>query len=380
MKFVPFNPAKNQEKKNISQGTYSQNPPWHTVRPSLQASAVPLFASLSQDSILGAARNLASQAATNTPTAGGTLSINGVSLGSYDYITTGTTTISSFTTSDWFTSTEDTRSAWIIISGNLTINAGQTLIPSVRKLFTVVYVSGNLTVNGSISMSARGANHSGTGNSGGATTAAAIRIGTGTFSAVVNPQIPAAGGSGGNGTTTDNGFNNGIGGTNGGTGGGGSGGKFTGSGRGGNGSAGTCFTGGGGGGGMLGSSSNGGDAATNGGKGGNGTGSVSAGGSGNPGGTGTGGAFGPDGNAGTGGVLIVICEGTFSGSGTIAGNGVAGARASGQVGGGGSGGGSVTILYGTDSSTITPTATGGAGSFTGNGGNGTARKLAIGAN
>ena len=79
------------------------------------------------------------------------------------------------------------------MNGNLTINSGQTFIPSVRKLFTVLYVTGNLVVNGSISMTGRGANHSGTGSSGGATTAVDIRIGTGTFSAVVNPQIPAAG-------------------------------------------------------------------------------------------------------------------------------------------------------------------------------------------
>jgi hypothetical protein len=78
--------------------------------------------------------------------------------------------------------------------------------------------------------------------------------------------------------------------------------------------------------------------------------------------------------------LIVIVGGTLSGTGTIAANGVFGNRASGQVGGGGSGGGSVTVLYGTDSSTITPTATGGAGSSCGSGGNGTARKLAIGSN
>jgi hypothetical protein len=76
----------------------------------------------------------------------------------------------------------------------------------------------------------------------------------------------------------------------------------------------------------------------------------------------------------------VIVGGTFSGTGTIAGNGVNGVRPSGSIAGGASGGGSVTVLYGTDSSSITPTATGGAGEFSGNGGNGTARKLAIGAN
>jgi hypothetical protein len=76
----------------------------------------------------------------------------------------------------------------------------------------------------------------------------------------------------------------------------------------------------------------------------------------------------------------VIVGGTLSGTGTIVANGVDGVRPSGSIAGGASGGGSVTVLYGTDSSSITPTATGGAGQFSGNGGNGTARKLAIGAN
>jgi hypothetical protein len=316
-----------------------------------------------------------------TPTDGGELTINSQTMGTYEVTARkSTTTISSFAASDWFTSTKDTTSSWIVVNGNLTINAGQTVIPSVRKLFTVLYVTGNLVCNGSISMTARGANHSGTGDSGGATTAVAVRIGTGTFSAVTNPQIPATGGAGATGTNVDNQVVNGTAGSSGGSGGGGAGGKFTGAGRSGGGAAGTCFSGGGGGGGMLGSASNAGTAGANGGKGGDALGTVSAGGSGNPGGTGTGGANGPDGNAGTGGTLIVIVGGTLSGSGTIAANGVAGNRASGQVGGGGSGGGSVTVLYGTDSSSITPTATGGAGSACGSGGAGTARKLAIGAN
>ena len=72
----------------------------------------------------------------------------------------------------------------------------------------------------------------------------------------------------------------------------------------------------------------------------------------------------------------MIVGGTLSGTGTIVANGVNGVRPSGSIAGGASGGGSVTVLYGTDSSSITPTATGGAGEFSGNGGNGTARKLA----
>lgn len=117
----------------------------------------------------------------------------------------------------------------------------------------------------------------------------------------------------------------------------------------------------------------------NGGKGGNAAGGASAGGSGNPGGN-SGGISGLPGGVGTGGVLVVICEGTLSGTGTIVAGGVDGVRPSGSVAGGASGGGSVTVLYKTDSSSITPAAAGGTGQFSGNGGNGTARKLAIGAN
>lgn len=332
--------------------------------------------------VLAFSRSLSSTLAnfSTGPTSGADLTINGNSVGNFDYTVYGSTAISSFIPSNWFTSTQDSAWAFIIINGDLTIDAGQTFIPSVRKLCTVLYVTGNLVCNGTISMTARGANHSGTGNSGGSVGATNLRIGTGTFSAVTNPQIPAAGGAGATGSSTDNLVVNGSAGTSGGLGGGGAGGKFGGTGRGGNGAAGTSFSGGGGGGGMLNSSSNGGDAVANGGKGGDGTNSVSAGGSGNPGGTGTGLPNGPDGNVGTGGTLIVIVEGTLSGNGSIVSNGVDGARASGQVGGGGSGGGSVTILFKTDSSTITPVASGGVGSSCGSGGAGTARKLAIGSN
>jgi hypothetical protein len=313
------------------------------------------------------------------PTAGTSLVLDSQSVGSYDYTTRkSNTTISSFSAGDWFTSTQDTASSWIIVNGNLTINSGQTLIPSVRKLFTVLYVTGNLVLNGGISMTARGANHSGTGSSGGAVTATALRIGTGTFGAVVNPQIPAAGGAGGPGTNVDNTISSGSNGTSGATGGGGAGGKFGGSVTSGAGAAGTCFTGGSGGGGVItsGTATAGG---ANGGKGGNAAGGASGGGTGNPGGN-SGGVNGLAGNDGTGGVLIIICEGTVSGTGTITANGVDGARPSGAVAGGASGGGSVTVLYKTDSSSITPTANGGAGNYSGAGGNGTARKLAIGAN
>lgn len=313
-----------------------------------------------------------------TPSSGGSLTINSQPVGNYEYTTRkGNTTISSFNATDWFTNTKDTTSSWIVVNGNLTINSGQTLIPPTRKLFTVLYVTGNLTLNGSISMSSRGANHSGTGDSGGATSAVDIRIGTGTFGAVTNPQIPAAGGAGGAARVASSNGQNGTAGTAGGTGGGSSGQAFS-SGTSGAGAAGTCFSGGGGGGGVLGGTA--GAAVANGGRGGAGAGAVSGGGAGNPGGAGTGLPYGPDGESGTGGTLIVIVGGTFSGNGTITANGANGGGYSGQIFGGSSGGGSITVLYGTDSSTITPVANGGNSGQGGSGGAGTARKLAIGAN
>ena len=331
-------------------------------------------------SILSFARTLSTTYSGQTvaPTSGGALRINSQAVGNYDYTVSNGGTISSFTASDWFTATQDTASAWIIVNGNLTITSGQTFIPSVRKLFTVLYVTGNLVVNGSISMTGRGANHSGSGNSGGATTAVDIRIGTGTFSAVVNPQIPAAGGAGGTGRSTD-GANNGTAGSNGGTGGGGGGYRFT-AGTSGAGSAGTCFTGGTGGGAAIGAGLAG-SGVANGGAGGQGIPTTSAavtGGTGNPGGNdGTAQA----GGVGTGGTLIIIVAGALSGTGSVVANGVNSNRIGGGPPGGASGGGSVTILFGTNpSGPTTLTATGGDGLSGGIGGNGTARKLAIGAN
>ncbi len=332
-------------------------------------------------SILTFARTLSTTFAGQnvTPTSGGALTIDSQAVGNYDYtVVSSDVTVSSFTNSDWFTVTQDTVSAWVVVRGNLTINAGQTFIPSNRKLFTVLYVTGNLVNNGTISMTARGANHSGIGASGGATTAANIRIGTGTFSAVTNPQVPAAGGAGAP-SKSNISYNNGSAGLNGGTGGGATGECISGT-TASAGSAGTSYSGGCGSGGALSGTSEAGGA--NGGKGGNSSGSFSGGGTGNPGGTGQG-----DGNpspynglSGTGGVLIVIVAGQLSGTGSIQANGVGVVRPPGSTAGGGSGGGSVTVLFGTDTSSISPTATGGAGIASGSGGAGTARKLAIGLN
>ncbi len=380
IRFVPFNPPQNPTKTNISQGTYTENPPWHQVQRRLQgrSSYPPSFSgNLTADSILAAARSVSSQSyPSGSLTTAGTVTINGNTMGSFDYIVVGTTTVSSFNSANWFTNTEDTRSAWVIVKGNLTINSGQTFIPPVRKLFTVIYVTGSLIVNGTISMSARGANHSGTGNSGGYTAPVDIRIGTGSFGAVTNPQIPATGGAGAL-AKSGSGFNNGTAGTDGGTGGGGTGEAYLG-GIAAAGSAGTCFTGGTGSGGAFGVDSF--PGVANGGAGGNGAGTSSTGGgTGNPGGSGTG-TGGVSGLNGTGGTIIVICEGSLTGSGSIIANGVNGARPPGSTGGGASGGGSVNVLFGSNPSGVTVTANGGAGQASGNGGNGTARKLAIGSN
>jgi hypothetical protein len=318
----------------------------------------------------------------SAPAAGSTLTINSVSLGSYDYIVKqGPQTISSFTSTDWFTATQDARSAWIVVNGNLTINAGITVIPAVRKLFTVVYVQGNLVLNGNISMSLRGANHSGTGTSGGAVTAGAIRIATGTLSGVSNPTILAAGGAGGLASSTA--LTTGNVGTSAGsaicTGGGGSGAKGTSNSTTppwgpGSGAAGTAFSGGSGGGAFADFFNTATGPASSGGV------SGGAGGVGMAGGESGVGNPSParlDGSAtadnGTGGVLVVIASGTITGTGTLSavgGNQTAISTSpapNSGVCGGGSGGGIVCLISSVSVSGPTLTAAGGTATATGYG-------------
>lgn len=326
----------------------------------------------------------ASGTSTTNATAGGTISVNGVSLGSYDYAVQNGQTVSSFTNSTWFTATEDTRSALIGVKGNLTIDGGVTFIPDQRKLFTFIYVNGNLTLNGSISMTDRGANHNGTGNSSGSVTAGNILLASGTYSGVSNPQIPSAGGAGAPGQTGGDPGPAGTAGTAGGTGGGG-GGNGNG-GTGGAGQPGTSYVGGSAGGGTRGN--DGGPGTANGGAGGNGNTDGlggGGGGAGQPGGApGQAGPFPCSaGETGIGGVVIIMVTGTFSGSGSITSVGRSGGVGW-NAGGGGSGGGSITVFYGSDTSSITPNASGGAGGVSnaggspgGAGGAGTARKLSF---
>jgi hypothetical protein len=319
------------------------------------------------------------------PTFGGSLTINSVLVGNYDYtIKVGNQAINSFITTDYFTTTADSAASLICIDGNLTINSGVLFTPSVRKLFTCIYVDGDLNVIGNVSMSARGANTSAL-----AVQTANIRLITGTYSGVLNPQVPGAGGDGGAGGSNAT-ASNGTSGSNGATGGGGGGGAYISTG--GSGSQGSSFSGGCGGGG-----SNSGIGNVNatgfGGIGGTGRnvngGNKSSGGTGNPGGPSidnNGNINEATGTSGTGGTLIIYVTGSLSGSGTISCNGVDGLVDSGVIGGGGgSGGGSLTIICNNNTSTTTRTATGGAGGigwpsppynqYGGAGGNGSVRLL-----
>lgn len=290
------------------------------------------------------------------PTNGGTLTLNSQSAGTYEVTARkASTTVSSFVAADWFSSTKDTVSSWVVVNGNLTLSSGVIFRPPVRKLFMVLFVTGNLTFQGAeISMTERGANHSGTGDSGGATTAVPLRIATGTYTgvidysngSVVNPTIPAAGAAGGEGKIQAGAPNVGATGLAGQSGGGTAGVWDTGGPTSGSGSAGTCFSGGSGGGGQRGTTPASTSGGANGGAGGAGGGSGGGGGgAGNLGGTSTGGYS--DGGSGTGGTLIIICQGIVDGAsgGTLSTQGSAG-TAAGGVAGGGSGGGSMTLLYG----------------------------------
>ena len=241
--------------------------------------------------------------------------------------------------------TADSRMLVVRYNGDVLIDAGATITPTTRKRGMFMYVDGALTVNGTISMTARGA-----ANVPGDRILILTDSGT-------SYEIPAVGGA----------ANGGVG-INGATGGGAKGG-----GVGGDGTSGTSYSGGsGGGGGCSGSASwVGFAAAMNGGPGGSGiTGTCSTGGgAGNPGG---GGAV--VGGAGTGGLLIIYAKTvSISSTGSINANGVSGGVV-GTVTGGGSGGGSVNIFYQNDIiNNGVITSNGGLGGSNGNGGVGTVR-------
>lgn len=321
------------------------------------------------------------------PTFGGSLTINSVLVGSYDYtIRVGNQSVNAFSSIDWFTNSADSIASLICVDGDLTINTGVLFRPTQRKLFTCIYVAGNLTVTGGISMSARGANTSAL-----AVQTADIRIINGTYSGVVNPQVPSSGGAGGSGVNGTGDGVLGVSGLNGSTGGGGGAGAYVG--NSGSGSQGSSFSGGSGGGGSNSGAGNH-NATAFGGIGGTGRnvngGNQSSGGTGNPGGPSidNNGNVNPaaTGNTGTGGTLIIFVEGSLVGSGTIGCDGVNGLVFNSVIGpGGGSGGGSLTIICNNDASTTTRTAQGGNGGIGfpsppynqlgGAGGNGSVRLL-----
>lgn len=252
------------------------------------------------------------------------LTVNGQLLHNYDYVRfEGDQTLSGFTESSWFPGTEN--GSIIVVNGNMTINSGVTFQPGNRKKFIFLYVYGNLTLNGAISMTHRGPFHSGQ-NEG------EILITTGTYSSVTNPKIPTGGGGSSNPGATGNGAGTCCGTPS-------------------AGQPGTSFTGGAGG-----AGSGDGQAATRpqaqGGRGGNASGFTGGvrgygGGAGNPGGSGRSEQSGP-GYTGIGGVCIIYCTGTFSGSGSITAAGNRGGYGR-NIHGGSSGGGSVTVMCNTNS-------------------------------
>ena len=293
---------------------------------------------------------------------------------------------------------------------SLTVNSGQTLSVSNRCKAFVIYVQGDLVVNGTISMSSKGAQSAspiGTdttisrwvdGGAGGGVPAHPLFSdeanqpvaggGALTFTAF---SVADSGGAGGSSGTS------GTAGTGGAAGGGGSGGYSNG-GSGGSGVPGYAYGGGSGGGGVGGggppNSTPGGNATNYGGAGGNGGNAYGpnpdaniwsgggGGGAGNNGGSGGSAEPGNNGTAtpggtgsnGTGGVLYIIVGGdvTIGASGVIEADGTNGGNAGAMhpysnppawpSGGGGSGGGSVFILHaGTYSNSGTVRANGGSG-------------------
>ena len=288
-----------------------------------------------------------------------------------DFSTSGTTTV--------YSSGSDDTASYISNFETLTVNSGHTLSLTGRRRAWIIYVRGNCTINGSITMA--------TGSSGAASVVNFNRYTvnglTGSIvepSTEVNFTTPAAGANGGAAKTSTGDGNTGSAGTNGKTGGGGSG-AFNSAGGGsgsGAGAAGTSYSGGAGSGGYS-STTSGQAGGANGGAGGAGKAFTSSpyhagGGAGNPGGTGSLGSTDPyaayAGGTGTGGTLIICVGGnlTIGGSAVISANGTAGGVAnqatSGHIttGGAGSGGGRVIIVYaGTLSNSGTIQANGGAG-------------------
>lgn len=272
---------------------------------------------------------------------------------------------------------------------SITINAGHTVTAANRARAMILYCTGNVSISGTLTMSARGA-------------AATVSVDVALTRAVTDAlltsetaltvfrsvQVGGALGAGGTAAPTAGSTGGTI--TNGTGGGGGGGGCGSTGAVGGNGAAGTAICGGAGGGGAANFATSFGAAATgNGGAGGNGAnmttnlGGGGGGGAGNGGGTGgtfnSTGTNGTAGTAGAGGLLIIIAAGTvtINGGGVISANGSAGGAGgngggnNNGSGGGGSGGGRIIILSaGAYTNSGTVQANGGAGGAVGTGGAG----------
>lgn len=326
--------------------------------------------------VLDAVQIMSSFASTSSGprTGSGPLILNTQNFGNFQYLVKrGTVSVSpGYAPLDYFSSVQDTAAA-IMIVDNLTIGAGCIFTPPTRKLFTVLYVTGNLVLDGEISMTARGANHNATGTSGFSSVFPGKDIVVyngeyGDLFGATNAYVPAGGGSGAVGTNQlAVGPQGGIGSAGGSAGGGagGAGGTFVA--PSGSGNAGTSFSGGTGGGGSN-SSIQGGDGEPNGGLGGQDN------------GVGGGAGNGPN---GTGGTLIVIVSGSVSGAGKVTSHGSVGSGGGGggafKISGGGSGGGSAWLLAGSGGDSVKVTATGGdrARERSGLGGNGSAMKISL---
>lgn len=312
----------------------------------VSASRLPSFngGAFTATSIYQAAQIVAQGTAT-TPVAGtGNITITDSQFPfPYDYhIRNGNQTISSFTATDWFTNTAD-RAAFIIVKGNLSFSSsGITFIPPVRKLMTVILVTGSITYNSTtFSMSSRGATHASMNL---ANASGGFRV----IDQTVNGTtmiINYAGGTGGIGRSSSGDTAGASGGTGSNSGGGGGGGMATATSGAlsGVGARGTAFGGGAGGGGRRysASASSAIDAVANGGKGGDaiGAGPVGGGG-GNPGGTGLNG--GGTGATGTGGTLVMFVLKGSTGVGSFTAQGANGGTA--DTPGGGSGGGYIGVI------------------------------------
>lgn len=245
--------------------------------------------------------------------------------------------------------TYDLKMCIIKYNGNLTINNDVTLTPQTRKKGFYVYVEGNLTNNGTISMTARGAVAEGQ-------NVYLYKNNDDTYEYV--PAIGAIGGASVNSNNIHSGGlpgNAGSNGVNRRSGGGGSGATWhwiDAGGYSGAGGSGTSYSGGAGGGGSdtrswspasgAGSSTGGagGIAYAN-----YSSGHRAGGGAGNPGGAYSSkeGAYGAYGSTGTGGLLIVTSKSLIN-NGTISSNGALGGNID-QASGGSSGGGSINVFY-----------------------------------